>query len=412
VSDIVIRAEKLSKKYRIGECDRYLALRDVLARALNAPCRIFHPRMPASGNGNHPHIWALKDVSFEVRQGEVLGIVGRNGAGKSTLLKILARVTKPTRGFAEIRGRMGSLLEVGTGFHNELTGRENVFLSGAILGMSKAEIQRKFDEIVTFAESEKFIDTPLKHYSSGMQMRLAFAVAAHLEPEILLIDEVLAVGDFQFQKKCLGKMSDVAKQGRTILFVSHNLQHAQAICGSGVLLDGGKILRQAEISRIVRDYLAMAPYSGANHRIDRGMLAFQGISNRAELDRVVPGDDLEFRLKFRSGAVPLSKVMIDFALHNDRNEYVVHSKSRLLGFHFRVPARCQFEILYVIKRPQLAPGKYTLTIYVHDHGLPLLWVDNIDACLINANPGFGIPELFDGVSSSLLPEFTIQAEGA
>jgi len=230
MTDIVIRAENLSKRYRIGERERYLALRDVLTRALSAPMRIFRPPTTASGNSNHSHIWALKDVTFEVRQGEVVGIIGRNGAGKTTLLKILSRVTNPTGGFAEVRGRMGSLLEVGTGFHPELTGRENVFLNGAILGMSKAEICRKFDEIVAFAEVERFIDTPVKHYSTGMQTRLAFAVAAHLEPEILLIDEVLSVGDLQFQKKCLGKMGDVAKAGRTILFVSHQMNQIRRLC--------------------------------------------------------------------------------------------------------------------------------------------------------------------------------------
>src|SRR6202167_3251560 len=228
MSDVVIHVDNLGKRYRIGERERYLALRDVLTRAMTAPARLFGPRKSTSssngnGNGDHSHIWALKDVSFDIRQGEVVGIIGRNGAGKSTLLKILARVTKPTSGHAEIRGRMGTLLEVGTGFHPELSGRENVFLSGAILGMNKDEIRRKFDEIVDFAEVEKFIDTPLKHYSTGMQMRLAFAVAAHLEPEILLVDEVLAVGDAAFQKKCLGKMGEVAHAGRTIVFVSHQM---------------------------------------------------------------------------------------------------------------------------------------------------------------------------------------------
>ena len=237
---IVIRAEKLGKQYRVGEREPYLALRDVLARSLRAPARLFG-RGAVSSNHDATHIWALKDVSFEVRQGEVVGIIGRNGAGKTTLLKILARVTKPTHGFADIRGRMGSLLEVGTGFHSELTGRENVFLSGAILGMSKREIQRKFDEIVAFAEFEEFIDTPLKHYSTGMQMRLAFAVAAHLEPEILLVDEVLAVGDVAFQKKCLGKMSDIAKGGRTILFVSHQMNQIRRLCQRSLWVDAGQI---------------------------------------------------------------------------------------------------------------------------------------------------------------------------
>jgi homopolymeric O-antigen transport system ATP-binding protein len=262
MSDTAIRAENLSKRYRIGERERYLALRDVLTRALRAPARIFRPQPPASGNGHRSHIWALKDVSFEVRQGEVVGIIGRNGAGKTTLLKILARVTKPTRGFAEVRGRMGSLLEVGTGFHPELTGRENVFLSGAILGMSKSEIRRKFDEIVAFAEVEKFIDTPLKHYSTGMQTRLAFAVAAHLEPEILLVDEVLSVGDLAFQKKCLGKMGDVAKAGRTILFISHQMNQIRRLCQRVLWVQGGAIRADGPAKLLVNEYGAASLADG------------------------------------------------------------------------------------------------------------------------------------------------------
>jgi lipopolysaccharide transport system ATP-binding protein len=281
MSDVVIRAENLGKRYRIGERERYLALRDVLTRAASAPARLFRPRKASSSNGadsngnlsngshsngahsngghnngDQSHIWALKDASFEIRQGEVVGIIGRNGAGKSTLLKILARVTKPTKGFAELHGRMGTLLEVGTGFHPELTGRENVFLSGAILGMSKAEIRRKFDEIVDFSEVEKFIDTPLKHYSSGMQMRLAFAVAAHLEPEILLVDEVLAVGDMEFQRKCLGKMGNVAKAGRTVLFVSHNMGAIGQLCKRCILLEHGTLALDAPSDEAVPRYLA------------------------------------------------------------------------------------------------------------------------------------------------------------
>ena len=238
MSQTVIRAEALAKRYRIGKRERYLTFRDVLARALRAPARLL-----SASSSNHRatnFIWALRDVFFEVKQGEVVGVVGRNGAGKSTLMKILAQITRPTEGTVEIRGRIGSLLEVGTGFHPELTGRENVYLNGAILGMKKAEIESKFDEIVAFSEVEQFLDTPLKHYSSGMQMRLAFSVAAHLEPEILLVDEVLAVGDMAFQKKCLGKMEHVAKTGRTVLFVSHNMAAVARLCQRGLLIEEGK----------------------------------------------------------------------------------------------------------------------------------------------------------------------------
>jgi lipopolysaccharide transport system ATP-binding protein len=255
MSDIVIRAENLSKRYRIGERRGYLTLREALGRALAAPARIFQARKPVSANGDPTHIWALKDVSFEVHQGEVVGIIGRNGCGKTTLLKILARVTKPTQGFAQVRGRMGTLLEVGTGFHPELTGRENTYLNGAILGMSKREVERKFDEIVAFAEIEKFIDTPVKHYSSGMFVRLAFAVAAHLEPEIILVDEVLAVGDTAFQKKCLGKMRNIAEEGRTVVFISHSMAAVRRLCQRGILLQAGEKVMDGEAESVITQYL-------------------------------------------------------------------------------------------------------------------------------------------------------------
>src|SRR5918996_312305 len=227
MSDIAIHVENLGKRYRIGERQRYKALRDTFSNALYAPYHaavsLFNgQQLTAAREIADNHFWSLKDVSFDVKQGEAVGVIGRNGAGKSTLLKILSRITKPTEGYIKIHGRVGSLLEVGTGFHPELTGRENTYLNGAIIGMRKKEIDRKFDEIVAFAEIEKFIDTPVKFYSSGMYIRLAFAVAAHLEPDILIVDEVLAVGDAAFQKKCLGKMGVVAKEGRTVLFVSHN----------------------------------------------------------------------------------------------------------------------------------------------------------------------------------------------
>src|SRR5437868_3345067 len=234
MSDLAIRCENLSKQYRIGSIERYQTLRDTISNS-------FRRIRTISQNGNG-YIWALNDVSFEIKRGEVVGIIGLNGAGKSTLLKILSRITGPTVGRAEIHGRVGSLLEVGTGFHTELTGRENIFLNGAILGMRKAEITSRFDEIVAFSEVEKFLDTPVKHYSSGMYIRLAFAIAAHLEPEILIVDEVLAVGDMAFQKKCLGKMNDVSRGGRTVVFVSHNMAAVENLCRRGLVMQRGRLV--------------------------------------------------------------------------------------------------------------------------------------------------------------------------
>ena len=255
MSDIVIKAEGISKSYLIGHQsnERYVALRDVIAnKAKRLVSKIRGSQSRA--RKDIEEFWALKDVSFEVKQGERIGIIGRNGAGKSTLLKILSRITEPTTGRVSIKGRVASLLEVGTGFHPELTGRENIFLNGAILGMTRQEIKRKFDEIVAFAEVDKFLDTPVKHFSSGMYVRLAFAVAAHLEPEILVVDEVLAVGDASFQKKCLGKMSEVAQEGRTVLFVSHNMAAIKALCTSALVLNKGISSEMMDTDNAVRKY--------------------------------------------------------------------------------------------------------------------------------------------------------------
>lgn len=246
---LVLRAEGLGKEYRIGEREPYKALRDVLAGALSAPLRRRRPRE------RQDRIWALRDVSFDVERAEVLGLIGANGAGKSTLLKILARITEPTEGQAVIRGRVGTLLEVGTGFHPELTGRENIYLNGTILGMRRAEIERRFDEIVEFSGVEQFLDTPVKRYSSGMQVRLAFAVAAHLEPEILLVDEVLAVGDAEFQERCLGKMKDVTREGRTVVFVSHNLAAVRGLCSRALLLESGRLAHDGPTDGAIQRYL-------------------------------------------------------------------------------------------------------------------------------------------------------------
>jgi len=259
MSNIAIRADGLSKKYRIGgRQEGYKTLRDTLTETVISPFRRARRLLRGQAYGAaelEETIWALKEVSFEIKRGEVVGIIGRNGAGKSTLLKILSRITEPTEGQAEIHGRVGSLLEVGTGFHPELTGRENIYLNGAILGMKKTEIQHKFDYMVAFAEIDRFIDTPVKHYSSGMYVRLAFAVAAHLDPEILLVDEVLAVGDASFQKKCLGKMGDVAKEGRTVLFVSHNMGAISRLCPRALLLHEGKVIRDGESEEVISVHL-------------------------------------------------------------------------------------------------------------------------------------------------------------
>jgi lipopolysaccharide transport system ATP-binding protein len=254
VSDQAILAESLSKRYRIGRRVDPARSRTDVARMLLSPFAYLASTLRDPSEDET--FWALREVSFAVKSGEALGVIGPNGAGKSTLLKILARITEPTSGRAILNGRVGSLLEVGTGFHPELTGRENIYLSGAILGMKRAEIERKFDEIVAFAETERFLDTPVKRYSSGMYVRLAFAVAAHLEPEILLVDEVLAVGDAAFQKKCLGKMGDVTTQGRTVLFVSHNMVAIQSLCSRAIWLDHGGIVRQGEANQVVTQYLA------------------------------------------------------------------------------------------------------------------------------------------------------------
>lgn len=262
MTDVIIHAEGLGKRYRIrhnAERERYFTFRDALTGRLKSGLgRILARRTHGSGELDKPlteDFWALNDVSFDVKQGEVVGIIGRNGAGKSTLLKVLSRITEPSSGRAHLKGRVASLLEVGTGFHPELTGRENIFLNGAILGMSRHEITRRFSEIVEFAEIEKFLDTPVKRYSSGMYVRLAFAVAAHLNPEILIVDEVLAVGDAQFQKKCLGRMGEIGSEGAAVLFVSHNIGMVSKLCQTGILLESGRLVKRGGIDEVVASYL-------------------------------------------------------------------------------------------------------------------------------------------------------------
>jgi lipopolysaccharide transport system ATP-binding protein len=265
MSAVAVTVDRIGKRYVAGEARGYRTLRENIAETAKSAARRFRGKHARPDDSAGRMFWALRDVSLEVKQGDVLGILGRNGAGKSTLLKILSRVTTPTTGKARLRGRIGSLLEVGTGFHPELTGRDNIQLNGSILGMSKAEINRHFDEIVAFAEIEKFLDMPVKHYSSGMYMRLAFAVAAHLDPEILVIDEVLAVGDTAFQKKCLKKMNSVAREGRTILFVSHNMAAVSSLCNKGILLENGQLVAEGSIADVMVRYSRSTAASSETH---------------------------------------------------------------------------------------------------------------------------------------------------
>jgi lipopolysaccharide transport system ATP-binding protein len=358
MSDVAIRVENLGKLYRVGQFVGYKTIRESLMNAFSVPLRALKDGRQRTGDDNY--IWALKDVSFEVKQGEAIGIIGRNGAGKTTLLKILTRITNPTEGYAEIRGRAGSLLEVGTGFHPELTGRENIYLNGAVLGMKRKEIDRKFDEIVDFSGVEKFLDTPVKRYSSGMQVRLAFAIAAHLEPEILLVDEVLAVGDAEFQKKCLGKMSDVAKGGRTVLFVSHNMAAVHSLCETAVVLNQGEIAAIGPVAE------AIYYYHGLLRHLDTG--ALKGMRGVKVLSiRVVPGADsakftsdspfvaeMDFYTSFR-----LPKCYLNLVIEDSEGRFLVHSRSDLFNLwpSFEPGAhRVRFEA----PRLSLHSGVYTL----------------------------------------------------
>jgi len=369
MSDIAIYANGLGKRYRIGALTRQTTMRERLTYAMKAPVRWLGPNRNASSSGPRD-FWALRGVSFEMRKGEVVGLIGRNGAGKSTLLKILARVTQPTEGHAEIHGRVGSLLEVGTGFHPELTGRENTYLNGAILGMGKREIDRKFDEIVAFAEVADFIDTPLKHYSTGMQMRLAFAVAAHLEPETLLIDEVLAVGDIAFQKKCLGKMSEVASGGRTIVFVSHQLNQIRRLCEKVIWLDQGKIFQTGPTAQIAGAYEAsmMNRSDGSAHvegapEIRNGFVSWEILEPRAENPNILNTLGT-VRLKF---VLRLSKPVSDahhgIALYN-------HERQLMWGWganNLRL-AEGMHEFHYCFPTLPLRPGLYNWVVSLYDQG--------------------------------------------
>ncbi len=378
MAPFAIRVEHIGKQYRLGARKaRPHTMREAIAGALATPLRnLRHLRSLGSADGQDREdaIWALQDVCFEVRQGEVLGIVGNNGAGKSTLLKVLSRITSPTTGRAWVHGRMGSLLEVGTGFHPELTGRDNIYLNGAILGMERKYITSRFDEIVAFAEVERFLDTPVKHYSSGMYLRLAFAVAAHLPSEILVIDEVLAVGDAGFQKKCLAKMSEVANEGRTILFVSHNLNAIQRMCPRSVVLQGGRLMAEGSTGDVLRQYLALAPEAPRPRKwIDLSVaqrtgtqdVRFQAVQYDGEKEEIgyeaYPDGPLDLKLILISDS-PRILGSLGVSLHDQQGARLISADTKSLGLVTSVePGRNVVGLR--IDSLHLSPGIYQVTLW-------------------------------------------------
>jgi lipopolysaccharide transport system ATP-binding protein len=383
MDDIAIRVEGIGKKYRIGKSEKYKTLRDSIASAIGAPFQRARKMFQGEWGGDaepDQAFWALEDISFEVKQGEVIGVIGGNGAGKSTLLKILSRIAEPTVGFAEIHGRVGSLLEVGTGFHPELTGRENTYLNGAILGMKQADIERKFDEIVAFSEVERFIDTPVKHYSSGMYLRLAFSVAAHLEPEILLIDEVLAVGDAGFQKKCLGKMGSVAKEGRTVLFVSHNLGAITQLCGRVVQLEKGRLKRVGPSFEVVNTYLASlfgtevkSSWSMESSQLNDSEVRFTSarlLSSDGRPQSVVNfNDSLVVEIAY-DVIVPIRDLSVTFHLYDSMNNIVFESMDTdLPELRGCVRETGGYRATTAIPPCLLKPGRYYLSFISFTQGL-------------------------------------------
>ncbi|MBS1752141.1 MAG: ABC transporter ATP-binding protein [Bacteroidetes bacterium] len=390
MNDIVIKAEDISKKYILAhqQAERYTAIRDVIAEKVK---RVLKGRANKDVIQSKEEFWALKNINFEIKQGDRVGIIGRNGAGKSTLLKVLSRITEPAGGRITLKGRVASLLEVGTGFHPELTGRENIFLNGAILGMSRIEIRKKFDEIVAFAEIEKFLDTPVKRYSSGMYVRLAFSVAAHLEPEILIVDEVLAVGDAQFQKKCLGKMEDVSRNGgRTVLFVSHNMTAMQSLCNIGMLFEKGELKYKGNMSETITRYLKQftsgkrkvqwEPEQAPGNLNAKLLKAEVRVINRPQAiaDIFETGDALEFQFVFFNEKEGLTALDVTFHLLDEMGHLIFVGSSGIhntvvrnfergeVKFICRIPADLIHEGSYNISRLLLVQDRGTVNLEIKD----------------------------------------------
>jgi lipopolysaccharide transport system ATP-binding protein len=389
MSDIVIKVENVSKQYRLGDIGTG-SLKDDIKRwryqmmGREDPFLTIGEENDRTVKTDQQYVWALKDINFEVKQGEVLGIIGRNGAGKSTLLKILSRTTGPTTGSVKVKGRIASLLEVGTGFHGELSGRDNIYLNGAIMGMTKAEIKAKFDEIVDFAGVEKYIDTPVKRYSSGMYVRLAFGVAAHLEPEILIVDEVLAVGDAEFQKKAIGKMKDVSgKDGRTVLFVSHNMAAVRNLCDTGLLMKNGEIQYAGDMTSIIDQYLYS---SNTNSKIEiesnrnrSGSKAVQFAdfyfesNNNVKIERIITGEDIIFVFKLKVNVEIANYIDIGFSIHDSVGDPVANLYSSYQNITFNKLEKGYKIIKCKMKHFSISPGRYFIKGRILENGIESDW---------------------------------------
>lgn len=380
MSDVVISVKGLSKRYRVGvkEVSHDSLLQSAL-HSIKAPFRGYHKlkQLTHFTKEDETVFWALRDINFEVKQGEVMGIIGHNGAGKSTLLKILSRITEPTSGEIKIKGRVSALLEVGTGFHPDLTGRDNVYMNGTILGMTKKEIDQRFDEIIEFSGVEKHVDTPVKFYSSGMKVRLGFAVAAHLEPEILIVDEVLSVGDIGFQRKCLGKMNEVASSGRTVIFVSHNMAAVENLCTSGCLLDHGKMSIQDKIETVINNYVHSFRvekndfFLGEVKRLGTGQVNIVGftVANRegSEITAVQIGDDLVLEFHYKSN-LPVRNLNVGFSILSvDTEQMLVNFYSSYVGQTFDL-TNSKGKLSCIIENISLSPGRYIIKAQLLENG--------------------------------------------
>lgn len=403
---VVIKVENLGKKYLIShqKTDRYVALRDIITEGTKKFARkIIKPKNAISQSKEE--FWALRNVDFEINEGDRVGIIGRNGAGKTTVLKLLSRITEPTEGKITIKGRIASLLEVGTGFHPELTGRENIYLNGAILGMGKSEIKRKFDEIVEFADVEKFLDTPVKRYSSGMYVRLAFAVASHLEPEILVVDEVLAVGDAKFQKKSLDKMEDVSREGRTVIFVSHNMPAIETLCNRGILLDNGKVLMDCDVNSAVRHYLesAMTEYNTTDldKRVDRHgsgkikVVGFKVLDNAFnEVKFLQSGKDYFFELIYKNNAKKaFTNVEVSFDVYDERNSRVLLFRTNFTDSNLNLSSS-DGKIYCKVANLPLANGMYHFSVFISFESIEVLdYINEIAYITVDGGDFFGTGSL-------------------